>query len=53
VPGGLLLIFYAAQCGQAGPTLVVSDDEWRRYGRVSYFPSGTLPDVRASASDRA
>ena len=53
VPGGLLLIFYAAERGQPGPTLVVTDDEWRRHGRVSYFASGTLPEVRASASDRA
>lgn len=48
--GGLRLTFFASQSGWVGDQLVVSDDDWRRHGRVQFYPSGMLPDVRALAA---
>lgn len=47
IAGGLLLTFYGAERQVAGVRIAVSDDDWRRHGRIDYYAPGELPDVRA------
>jgi hypothetical protein len=53
VAAGLLLTFYSACPGKPGRALVVSDAEWRRDGRIEFFTSDSLPNVRRLAADRS
>ena len=43
---GLLLYFYSRQKGEAGEQLIVSNDDWLRFGKEQFFPAGEMPDVR-------
>jgi hypothetical protein len=48
--GLLKLTFVSPVPGEPGAVLVVSQDEWLRYGRVRFFAKGKMPNQRALAS---
>lgn len=46
----LQLTFFAAQIGQRGEQLLVSQDDWKRFGREVFVTRAQMPDVRRSNS---
>jgi hypothetical protein len=42
----LLLVFYAAQAGQRGDKLIVSQANWEAHGSIQYVARNQMPDVR-------
>ena len=51
VPGGLLLTFVGAVPGEPGGTIVVTQDEWLRHGKVQFLSKEQMPDVRALVNE--
>lgn len=49
VPDGLLLTFVNSVPGEPGNVVVVSQEEWLRYGRVQFFAKHEMPNLRALA----
>jgi hypothetical protein len=48
-PQGLLLTFFSPLRGTRGGALVVTDDEWKQFGRIEDLSIDDFPDVRALA----
>ena len=42
----LKLLFYSPTLGQPGQQLTVTQDEWRKFGRVQFVTRDQMPDVR-------
>jgi hypothetical protein len=47
----LKLIFFAPVRGQTGDQLIVTQQEWDRYGRIHFTTPQQMPDVRRMAGN--
>jgi hypothetical protein len=47
VSGELLISLFGTVPGEPGGTVVVSQEEWLRHGKVQFLPKEQMPDVRA------
>ena len=51
LPSGLLLTLFGPAPGEPGGTIVVSQEEWLRHGKVQFLSKEHMPDVRALVNE--
>jgi hypothetical protein len=50
-PGGILLTFLPQQAGERGKQLLVSQEDWEKYGSESHEKRVSLEDLRRRDAD--